>query len=84
MQSKIAPRSRFLDKLKWKCKKFGSRYIEVDARYTTQTCCKCGKLHHLTIKDRTMICDCGNILDRDINAAINIKNRAEQMFDSNG
>ena len=34
----------------------------------------CGQIHDMTLKDRTMICSCGNKMDRDINAAINIKN----------
>ena len=75
-QNIISPHPRFTKKLEWKCEKFGSYFIKVDPAYTSQTCCKCGQLHKLTLKNRVMICDCGNILDRDINAAINIKNRA--------
>ena len=75
-QNIISPHTRFTKKLEWKCEKFGSYFIKVDPAYTSQTCCKCGQLHKLTLKNRVMICDCGNILDRDINAAINIKNRA--------
>lgn len=39
---------------------------------STQTCCVCLKRHNLKIGDRQMICDCGNNLSRDANAAINI------------
>ena len=46
---------------------------------TTQTCSHCGnrklKDDKLTLDDRIYKCDvCGNIIDRDINAAINILN----------
>jgi putative transposase len=75
-QNFICPRKRFVDALMWKCEKFGSYFVVVNPAYTSQKCCICGKIHKLTLKDRIMICDCGNIIDRDINAAINIKNDA--------
>ncbi|MFA7122028.1 MAG: zinc ribbon domain-containing protein, partial [Bacilli bacterium] len=41
--------------------------------YTSKTCCCCGKIHaEMTVRDRVMHCDCGTVLDRDRNAAINI------------
>jgi putative transposase len=48
--------------------------VQVDARNTTQTCHKCGKLSDpaLTLKDRIIECPCGYEGDRDINAAQNI------------
>jgi len=39
---------------------------------TTKPCCICGKLHDMPLHKRRMICDCGNDIDRDLNAAINI------------
>ncbi len=45
-------------------------------RNTSRTCNICGNVQHLTLKDRTFSCsECHTILDRDINASINIKNR---------
>lgn len=76
----LYPRQRYLKFLKWKCDKFGSYYIEVDPAYTSQTCSKCGQIHNLSLSDRKMECDCGLVLDRDINAAINIKNRGEEIL----
>ena len=32
------------------------------------------------ISERAYICDCGNVLDRDINAAINIKNEGMRIL----
>ena len=45
----------------------------VDRFYpSTRTCCVCGKVHDMTLKDREMMCECGNRIDRDLNAANNI------------
>lgn len=44
---------------------------------STKTCSECGCHVELSLKDRTWICPhCGAVHDRDINAAINIKNLA--------
>jgi len=37
-------------------------------------CSGCGQLHDMPLDKRTMDCDCGLVIDRDTNAAINIKN----------
>jgi len=48
----------------------------VVANGTSQECCICGNTEHLTLADRVFRCSkCGNVKDRDWNAAINIKNR---------
>ena len=73
----ISPLSRFTEKLEWKCKKFGTEFYKVNPAYTSQTCSCCGKINtNLTLKDRAFKCLCGNIIDRDINAAINIAAKA--------
>ena len=36
-------------------------------------CCECGMRHDLKLSDRWLSCSCGNEIDRDHNAAINIK-----------
>lgn len=43
---------------------------------SSKTCSCCGwKKDNLTLADRTFVCEqCGNILDRDLNAALNLKN----------
>ena len=73
----IAPKNKFDEKLKWKCTKFGSYFMKVEPEYTSKTCSCCGYIfEELELKDRIFICPCcNNIVDRDINAAINIKNR---------
>ena len=74
--SQIAPLSRFTDTLKWKSKKFGTDLYEVNPAYTSQICSCCGNKIKITLKDRVFKCSCGNIMDRDINAAINIAAKA--------
>ena len=49
----------------------GKRVIENDERKTSKTCCVCGKIHDMKLWDRTMKCDCGNVLDRDKNSSVN-------------
>ena len=73
----IQPKSRFDNKLEWKCQKFGSYFIKVNPNFTSKTCSNCGYIFkELTLKDRIFNCPCcGQSVDRDINAAINIKNR---------
>ena len=71
----IYPHDSFIARLRWKAKKFGTEFIMIDPAYTSKTCCKCGLVHEdMTLKDRVMVCECGNVMDRDVNAAINIMN----------
>jgi putative transposase len=40
---------------------------------SSKLCSKCGIIKDdLKLSDRTYICECGNIIDRDLNAAINL------------
>lgn len=72
----INPLTRFINTLKWKCQKFGTDLYEVNPAYTSQICSCCGNRIKLTLKDRVFRCSCGNVMDRDINAAINIAAKA--------
>lgn len=67
----------FAHKLSYKAESANKKIIFVDPRNTSKTCCQCGKIKEkLDLKDRIYQCDhCGNAMDRDINAAINIKRR---------
>lgn len=72
-----SPYYSFVGKLQWKCNKFGSTFKKVDASYTSMMCSCCGKIkYNLQLSDRVYSCICGNIMDRDINAARNIAARA--------
>ncbi|MFQ6120987.1 MAG: RNA-guided endonuclease InsQ/TnpB family protein, partial [Methanosarcinales archaeon] len=64
--------SRFVRFLAYKAERIGKTIIEISEKNTTKTCCACGKKHNMTLYDRVMQCDCGNVIDRDRNSAINI------------
>jgi putative transposase len=56
--------------------KFGRITVAVNPAYTSQECSKCGNHVKKSLSMRTHLCQCGFILDRDWNAAINILNLA--------
>jgi putative transposase len=67
----------FLQILSIKAESAGVMTIAVNPNGTTQDCSKCGQKVPKTIRDRWHSCPhCGCELDRDHNAAINIKHRA--------
>jgi len=73
--------SRLADIIIYKCEKHGIAVQQVDRFYpSTQTCSGCGAKHHMPTSKRRMKCDCGTDLDRDVNAAINIKNEGTRLF----
>lgn len=45
-------------------------------RPSSKMCCRCGQIHEMPLSKRMISCPCGNAMDRDLNAAINIKNYA--------
>jgi putative transposase len=64
---------QFLQFIKYKAEYAGTRCIEVNPAYTSQTCSRCGNRHKLKLSDRVYRCPVCNLrLDRDENAAINI------------
>jgi putative transposase len=67
---------RFNQFLVYKAAKAGGRIIEVDPRYTSQTCPGCGVIKPKNLSQRIHKCDCGCILDRDVAAAQVILDRA--------
>ena len=47
---------------------------------SSKRCSCCGEIKEdLKLSDRIFICECGNVLDRDVNAAINIKMEAMRL-----
>ncbi len=72
----------FMAEVKKYCEKYRRMLILVDPANTTQACSACGCLpdQKLTLSVRTCECKhCGLILDRDVNAAINILRKAIQL-----
>lgn len=64
---------QFLDTLEWVASKRGKQVVKIDRfQPTTQVCSRCGQKQTLTLRDRILNCDCGLVIDRDHNAAINI------------
>ena len=64
----------FISKLLFKAEEAGKEVIKVNPRNTSQMCSGCGCLVKKSLAVRTHDCpECGLILDRDLNAAINIK-----------
>ena len=66
----------FKTKLMSKCKQNNIELRIVDRFYSSsKTCSQCGKVKKdLKLSDRIYRCDCGLIIDRDLNASINLKN----------
>ena len=68
----------FQQMLGYKCIKYGKKVIKI-GRFepSTQICSNCGNRQKLNLNDRTYKCpNCGNKIDRDTNAALNIRNFA--------
>lgn len=60
---------RFIGMLRYKVAKTGGQLIEVDPRYTSQTCPSCSVIKKKELAQRIHRCDCGCVLDRDVAAA---------------
>ncbi len=70
----------FIDTMRWKCSKYDIEFILADRFFaSSKNCSSCGtKKKDLKLKDRTYHCsNCGLVIDRDINAAINLSNYSE-------
>lgn len=68
----------FVTMLKRKVKKV----VKIDKWFpSSKLCSKCGTVNkYLTLKDRVWICSCGNIIERDYNAANNILNEGLRLL----
>jgi putative transposase len=65
--------SQFASLLSYKAAWAGRRYIAVNPAYTSQDCSRCGHRQPLALADRTYRCPCcGLVIDRDLNASLNI------------
>ncbi len=71
----------FLNMLEYKLFERGKYFIKVDKWFpSSKMCSNCGCIKELTLQDRVYKCECGLIIDRDLNAAINIKNEGLRLF----
>lgn len=65
----------FIRQMQYKCEWFGIKFVQVDRFFpSSKTCSNCGSINqNLKLSDRTFICpDCGFVIDRDYNAAVNL------------
>lgn len=71
----------FKEVLRFKAEEAGRVVVEVNPQYTSQDCSNCGDRVKKELSERIHSCtQCGLVLDRDHNAAINILNRAGQTL----
>ena len=69
--------AKFISLLRYKAEKAGVLLVEVDPRNTSQDCSGCGARVSKGLKERQHECPrCGLSMDRDLNAARNILDRA--------
>lgn len=72
----------FQNMLEYKLQDRGKYFVKVDKWYaSSQICSNCGNKKQMKLSDRSYVCECGNNIDRDINAAINIKNEGLRMLE---
>ncbi|WP_329602316.1 RNA-guided endonuclease InsQ/TnpB family protein [Blautia liquoris] len=72
----------FLGMLEYKLTDQGKRLVRIDRFYpSSKTCCKCGAVKkELKLSERIYECRCGNRMDRDVNAAINIREEGRKIL----
>ena len=68
--------NRIVQYIMYKAESAGAVVVLMDPRHTSQKCSKCGSIKDdLKLSDRIYHCDtCKHTMDRDLNAAINIRN----------
>ncbi|HJB96198.1 MAG TPA: transposase, partial [Candidatus Mediterraneibacter intestinigallinarum] len=72
----------FLNILSYKLEQRGKVLVKTDRFYpSSKKCSKCGKVKEtLALSERTYHCSCGNHMDRDVNAAINIREEGKRLL----
>jgi putative transposase len=66
--------SAFFGQLRSKAEEAGRQFIKVNPAYTSQTCSKCKHRQKMPLAERAFNCPCCHVqLDRDLNAALNIR-----------
>ena len=72
----------FKVRLEQKLLERGKKFVKIDKWYpSSKTCRFCGTINsELTLSDRVWTCSCGNIINGDENAAINIMNEGIRVL----
>ena len=74
--------NKFTKLIQYKAVEAGRTVNFVNPRNTSQTCSQCGKIVDKSLSERVHTCSCGLVLDRDLNAAINILRLRTQSLQS--
>ncbi len=71
----------FRKQLEYKCNDKGIQFIVADRFYPSSKLCSCcGNIKEdLKLSDRVYRCECGNMIDRDFQASINLKAYGERF-----
>ena len=75
--SQLAKLTQFIT---YKAEVLGKRIVFVNPKNTSKKCSACGTKHEMPLSKRQMVCECGNNMDRDYNASINILNLAKDSL----
>ena len=69
-------------KLTYKLAEQGKKLVKIDQWYpSSKLCSKCGRMKEsLPLSERIYHCECGNEMDRDYNAAVNIREKARRIY----
>ena len=60
----------------------GKHFVKIDKWFpSSKTCSSCGTIHDMPLSQRFITCDCGNHMDRDYNAATNIRTEGLRSLD---
>ena len=79
-----ASMSEMLRQLEYKCDWYGRGFVKVGRFYpSSKTCSHCGHVYKdLTLSQRSWTCPgCGERVDRDLNAAVNIAREGKRILD---
>jgi len=79
------PIGKFRDTLNWVQEKNNKHYAKVEERNTTKTCCVCQHEEKKEPSIRVFTCvNCGTTLSRDMNAVVNIAEKAKKKLPRSG
>ena len=76
---------RFIDILTYKCEENGVLLYKAPKYYpSSKTCSQCGAIKEtFPLSQKIYRCDCGNVMNRDVNAAINLATKSLKQYYKN-
>ena len=72
----------FRNMLTYKLEERGKELVKVDRFFpSSKMCSRCGTIKkELELNERVYRCECGNSMDRDVNAAVNIREEGRRIL----